>query len=76
VRYEFLSRVAKGALPGSFSRECYEDILAFKSQLLAALAKRDPAPSEADPSTYTFRMISLDERGIPSTETVEIHHAS
>lgn len=35
TRYEFLSRVAEGALPSSFSRECYEDILSFKSQVLA-----------------------------------------
>jgi len=36
VRYEFLSRVAEdGALPASFSRECNEDILAFKSRLVS-----------------------------------------
>jgi hypothetical protein len=40
TRYEFLTRVADGALPGSFSRECYEDLLAFKSQLLNAAARR------------------------------------
>ncbi|WP_146002808.1 hypothetical protein [Telmatospirillum siberiense] len=34
VRYEFLSRVAQGALPSSFSKECNEDVLAFKSQVL------------------------------------------
>jgi len=35
VRFEFLSRIAiEGALPSSFSRECYEDFLAFKTQLL------------------------------------------
>ncbi len=28
TRFEFLSRVAEGALPSSFSRECYEDIWA------------------------------------------------
>jgi hypothetical protein len=34
VRFEFLSRVAtEGALPASFSKECYEDVLAFKSRL-------------------------------------------
>ncbi|NOU36259.1 MAG: hypothetical protein HOO88_05775 [Kiritimatiellaceae bacterium] len=36
VRFEFLSRVAsEGALPTSFSKECYEDIQAFKSRLIA-----------------------------------------
>ncbi len=35
VRYEFLTRVAGGALPNSFSKECNEDVLAFKSRLLS-----------------------------------------
>lgn len=33
-RYEFLTRVAEGVLPGSFSPELYEDMLAFKAQLI------------------------------------------
>ena len=40
TRYEFLSRVAEGALPSSFSKECYEDMLAFKSKVLRALSER------------------------------------
>ncbi|PIQ28037.1 hypothetical protein COW36_06940 [bacterium (Candidatus Blackallbacteria) CG17_big_fil_post_rev_8_21_14_2_50_48_46] len=39
-RFEFLMRVAHGLLPGSFSNECYEDILAFKSRLLKALRRK------------------------------------
>ena len=40
VRFEFLSRVAEdGALPASFSKECYEDILAFKSRLIGKYEK-------------------------------------
>jgi hypothetical protein len=35
VRYEFLTRVARGALPSSFSKECYEDVVAFKTKVLA-----------------------------------------
>ena len=34
IRFEFLCRVADGALPGSFSNECLEDLLAFKVRLL------------------------------------------
>ena len=34
IRHEFLSRVADGALPASFSNECLEDLLAFKAKLL------------------------------------------
>ena len=45
MRFEFLIRVAEGALPNSFSRECYEDVINFKGLLLArvqaAMAKRE-----------------------------------
>ncbi len=43
IRYEFLTRVAEGALPNSFSKECNEDVLAFKSRLLSecTAARRD-----------------------------------
>lgn len=34
IRHEFLSRIAEGALPASFSNECLEDLLAFKAKLL------------------------------------------
>lgn len=34
-RFEFLIRVAKGALPSSFSKECYEDVMAFKTKVLS-----------------------------------------
>ena len=34
IRHEFLSRVADGFLPASFSNECFEDLLAFKAKLL------------------------------------------
>ena len=34
IRFEFLCRVADGALPSSFSNECLEDMLAFKAKLL------------------------------------------
>jgi hypothetical protein len=37
TRFEFLRRVADGALPASFSRECSEDIRALKRRLLANL---------------------------------------
>ena len=40
TRFEFLGRVAEGALPSSFSLECHEDLLAFKAQLLRETEKR------------------------------------
>jgi hypothetical protein len=37
LRYEFLLRVSEGSLPNSFSRECFEDVVSFKTKLLAAI---------------------------------------
>ena len=76
TRYEFLSRVAAGALPNSFSKECYEDLLAFKSQLLGALEHRRRADGdEPNGSVLTFRLLELDESGNPAEQTVEVAHA-
>lgn len=73
VRYEFLSRVATGALPSSFSKECYEDVLSFKSQVLAALAERRAGDGEEDDSILTFRPLVLDDNGNPKMgEVIEV----
>jgi hypothetical protein len=71
VRYEFLSRVAEnGALPGSFSRECNEDILAFKSRLVARLAALRTGSEETHDDGYAeIRILSahdgrLEDRSI------------
>jgi hypothetical protein len=75
TRYEFLSRVAEGALPGSFSRECYEDILAFKCKLLSRLADRRRLEGGEDTATISFRLLSLDTGGNPLDDVVEVAHA-
>ena len=51
TRYEFLMRVGDGALPGNFSRECYEDILAFKSALLSAVNQAHAESRDDDPNS-------------------------
>ncbi|MFG2078698.1 hypothetical protein [Nonomuraea maritima] len=64
TRYEFLTRVAKGALPGSFSRECYEDLLAFKSQLLKAAVKRSADSTEKTTGEeLAFSLLQLESTG-------------
>lgn len=76
VRYEFLSRVAEGALPGSFSRECYEDILGFKSKLLKRLEERrtiDEEDSDND-SDLSFRIIRLNPDGLIDDRIVEVNY--
>ena len=71
TRYEFLTRVAKGALPGNFSRECYGDMLAFKSGLLAAAADR--CGDEEDEATgIAFRLLDLDADGNPIEDVLEV----
>ena len=73
IRYEFLSRIAmEGALPASFSKECYEDLLAFKSRLIAAYTER-----QGDDQSYTgaaigLNLLTLTDQGMPDPRFVEI----
>lgn len=76
TRYEFLSRVAEGALPSSFSRECYEDILAFKGQLMAGVGRRRSAQGDDEGTALTFRLLNLDDAGNPVERAVEVVDAS
>ena len=73
VRYEFLSRIAlEGALPASFSKECYEDLLAFKSQLIAALANRQGQEQAIAGGSIGLNLLSLTQQGMPDPRFVEI----
>lgn len=73
VRYEFLSRVAEGALPSSFSKECYEDLLAFKSKLLRAYRRvvesYGESPSE---DQLHLKLLQLDTRGAMTSRPLEV----
>jgi len=78
IRHEFLSRVAEGALPASFSNECLEDLLAFKAKLLrkaeivrkAGMANDDEAGGEASALTLNFIDIEPGGRGFSRPVTV------
>ena len=72
TRFEFLNQVAYGALPNNFSKECYEDVMSFKSQVLAALAERHRRDKEEQDAELTFRLLDVDEHGTPTEETVEL----
>lgn len=70
IRFEFLSRVADGALPGSFSNECLEDMLAFKAKLLrkAELIRGrsqqdDDEEAGEDSSSLTLSFIDIEQGG-------------
>lgn len=72
IRYEFISRVAEGTLPGSFSRECYEDILAFKSMLLKRLEDRRKAENDDDDALLTLNLLKVNEKGIVESKPLEV----
>jgi hypothetical protein len=76
TRYEFLSRVAEGALPGSFSRECYEDLLAFKNQLLKAAGKRLADNAETTSrDDLAFSLLQLESTGRAVPRRLELRKA-
>ncbi len=70
VRFEFLCRVAEGALPGSFSNECLEDMLAFKAKLLRKaeliMGQRDDGDDDepgAGDGALTLNFIEIEQNG-------------
>jgi broad-specificity NMP kinase len=78
IRHEFLARVADGALPASFSNECFEDLLAFKAKLLRkaeSVRKKSFADDEAGSgvSVLTLNFIDIEPggRGFIRPMTVE-----
>lgn len=74
VRYEFISRVAEGELPGSFSRECYEDLLAFKSRLINQLEVRRKLEGvyEYDSDRLVLELLRLNNEGMLYSRPVEV----
>jgi hypothetical protein len=73
IRYEFLSRIAlEGALPASFSKECYEDLLAFKSRLIAAQLRRHSQDPPMASSAIGINFLTLTDQGTPDPRFVEI----
>ncbi|MES2885642.1 MAG: hypothetical protein V4709_12605 [Pseudomonadota bacterium] len=61
TRFEYLSRVAEGAMPSSFSKECFEDVMAFKSQLMRLLQARNQEAQRSD--ELTFSTLEVDGSG-------------
>jgi len=70
TRYEYLSRVAEGAMPNSFSKECFEDLLAFKGRLMRELGHRDPGSDSA--GEIVFRVLDVDASGQPKEERIGV----
>lgn len=73
IRYEFLSRIAmEGALPASFSKECYEDLLALKSRLIATHTKRQIRDGAIQGPAVRLGLLALTEQGMPDPRYVEV----
>jgi hypothetical protein len=75
TRYEYLSRVAEGALPSSFSQECYEDVLAFKTQVFKQLAVRQSLDYEGreEEEVMNIRLLGMNSAGIASERILEVY---
>lgn len=70
THFEYLMRVAKGSLPASFSRQCYEDFLDFKLRVIDRLDEllgEEPAHDEVN-----LQAVTVDSRGRPQPETIRI----
>jgi hypothetical protein len=73
IRYEFLSRIAmEGALPASFSKECYEDLLALKSLLIATHTKRQERDGVTKGPAVRLGLLALTDQGMPDPRYVEV----
>lgn len=71
TRYEYLSRVAEGAMPNSFSKECFEDVMAFKAKLMRELAHR-PGGEDLG-GEVVFRVLDIDGAGSPKEYRIGVH---
>lgn len=82
VRFEFLCRVAQGALPGSFSNECLEDMLAFKAKLLrkAEILQNKQRAEDEEPgatdSALTLKFIEIEQSGHGFSRPVSVRTIS
>ncbi len=79
IRHEFLSRVAEGALPASFSNECLEDLLAFKAKLIrkAEIVRKAGMVGDDDEivdesSALTLNFIEIESGGSGFSRTVTV----
>lgn len=78
VRFEFLCRVAEGALPGSFSNECLEDMLAFKAKLLRKeeLLRKKLHAEDDDPGSnngaLALNFIDVEQSGLGLSRRVTV----
>lgn len=70
THFEYLVRVARGSLPASFSRQCYEDFLDFKLRVVERIERLIGA--EKNSGEVSLQAITVDERGRPQPDSIRI----
>jgi hypothetical protein len=70
TRYEYLSRVADGALPSSFSKECFEDVMTFKGHLMQELQGRNRQAVRN--GEVTFTTLEIDSAGVARERQIAV----
>lgn len=61
IHFEYLTRVAHGSLPASFSRQCHEDFLDFKLRVIKRLDTLIGEPPSS--GEISLQALTVDERG-------------
>lgn len=72
TRFEFLCRVADGALPTSFSLECFEDFLALKARLLSAAKQRQALDGPISADAFELRFLDVTDDGRANSRRVNV----
>jgi hypothetical protein len=67
--FEYLLRVASGSLPGSFSRQCFEDLRQFRLRVVASLSRHDMVDIDA---LDDLRIIRVGADGALRQEAIEV----
>lgn len=67
--FEYLMRVHGGSLPGSFSRQCYEELRQFRMRVVAGLGRRGLLDNE---SLEEMSLVRLDPGGSLRADPIEV----
>lgn len=67
--FEYLMRVHGGSLPGSFSRQCYEELRQFRMRVVAGLTRRGLVDNE---SLEEMSLVRLDPGGSLRADRIEV----
>ena len=74
THFEYLMRVARGSLPSSFSRQCYEDFIDFKLRLVSRLDKL--IGDVAAENEVSLLALTVDAQGRANKEEISIRVGS